>query len=341
MAVAKLPSPSEVSEMEGPKAIATILNYCQPFASVSRKYNYLMFKILKFQRLRQFIHENSFSYPRSHSPTSPVCGVAENSQDMENTETNDYTQSYKYANSTDHTQTFQYTDASDNIQSFQYNNTIDNTWTFQYNNTIDNTQTFQYTGTVDNTQPFQYNNTIDNTTFQYNDTIDNTRTVQYNNTIDNTQTLQNTDTINNTQAFQYMDSIYNTEGIQNTENNAVFHSKDSQAIVFARSSRERKYQETPPSPIYTAQTYQQYYKFRNVPGSSTMTYYRDLENPNRGTITSITSARKTSTLSPRELIPIQNFKMRQLALLEAQQTPVIDHNNTFGEFGMVPMINIL
>ena len=32
--------------------------------------------------------------------------------------------------------------------------------------------------------------------------------------------------------------------------------------------------------------------------------------------------------------------MKRLALLEAQSTPVIDPN-TFGEFGMVPMINIL
>ncbi|XP_051035003.1 sex comb on midleg-like protein 1 [Phodopus roborovskii] len=194
----------------------------------------------------------------------------------------------------DYTQTFQYADAIDNTQTFQYDDAIDNTQTFQYSDSIDNTQTFQYSGSIESNQTFQYSDSIDsNQTFQYSDSIDNTQT------------------------FQYSDSINNSQSIQNTENNSD-------------SSPERDYQETPPSPTYTAQTYQQYYRYKNIPGSSTMTYYSDIENTTSDTITSATSTvKEASPLPPGELIPIQNPEMKRLALLEAQRVPMIDPT-TFG-----------
>ncbi|XP_040600035.1 sex comb on midleg-like protein 1 [Mesocricetus auratus] len=156
-------------------------------------------------------------------------------------------------------------------------------------------------------------------------TTDYTQTFQYADAFDNTQTFQYADVIDNTQAFQYSDSIDNSESTQNTENNTV-----SQEVVFTMSSPERAYQETPSSPTYTAQTYQQYYKFKDIPGSSTMTYYSNFENTNSDTITSAGSTvKEASPLPPGELIPIQNPEMRRLALLEAQRVPVIDPN-TFG-----------
>ncbi|EGW08843.1 hypothetical protein I79_011232 [Cricetulus griseus] len=202
--------------------------------------------------------------------------------------------------------------------------------------TIDYTQTSQYADCIDNRETFQYADCIDNReTFQYSDTIDNSQTFQYADTIDNSQTDQYADTIDNTLTYQYLDSVNNNENIQNTENNT-----GSQEAVFTNSSPERDYQETPPSPIYTAQTYQQYYRFKNIPGSSTMTYYPNFESTNSDTITTDSSTvKESSPLPPGELIPIQNPEMRRLALLEAQRVPVIDPN-TFGEFGMAPMIII-
>ncbi|XP_035306197.1 sex comb on midleg-like protein 1 [Cricetulus griseus] len=273
-----------------------------PFRSATRKYNYLTSKRRKIQRLRRFIHDNSISYPQSYSPTSPVRPRSEGSQDMENDQTIDYTQTSQYADCIDNRETFQYADCIDNRETFQYADCIDNRETFQYADCIDNRETFQYSDTIDNSQ-----------TFQYADTIDNSQTDQYADTIDNTLT------------YQYLDSVNNNENIQNTENNT-----GSQEAVFTNSSPERDYQETPPSPIYTAQTYQQYYRFKNIPGSSTMTYYPNFESTNSDTITTDSSTvKESSPLPPGELIPIQNPEMRRLALLEAQRVPVIDPN-TFG-----------
>ncbi|OBS81018.1 hypothetical protein A6R68_20777 [Neotoma lepida] len=145
--------------------------------------------------------------------------------------------------------------------------------------------------------------------------------------VDSTQTFQYTDRINTTPTSEYADSIANTKSIQNTENNAVPRSVDSQEVILIDSSPERDYQESPPSPVYTAETYEQYYRLREIPGSSTMPYYSDFENRSLDTITSTVS--EASTLPPGELIPIQNPEMRRLALLEAQRTPTIDPN-TFG-----------
>ncbi|XP_055471711.1 LOW QUALITY PROTEIN: sex comb on midleg-like protein 1 [Psammomys obesus] len=460
------PSPSKIREIEEPKSVATVLNYCQgiyksvqklekkfgnidekvkkiyrfrarsywyytPFASVSRKYNHLMSKRRKLQRPRRFIHENSVSYSESYSPTSPVCMTRENSQDIENTETKDYIQSFQYADFTDNTQTSQYSDTIDNTKIFQYTDNINNTQTFQYIDT-NNTQAFQYSDTEDNRQAVQYSDTEDNTqavqysdnedntqAVQYSDNEDNTQAVQYSDNEDNTQAVQYSDTDYNTQAFQYADTDYNTRafqyvdtdyntwafrntdidyntqafryaatdyntrafqyadtdyntrafryadtdyntrafqyadtnyntryadtdyntravqdtdstyvtaGIQNAENNAVFHSEDSQA-VFSGSSLERDYQETPSSPRFTAEISEQYYRFKNVPSTSTVTYYSDLESSNMDTITSATwRVREASTPSLRAFIPVKNPEMRQSALLEAQRIPVIDPN---------------
>lgn len=184
--------------------------------------------------------------------------------------------------------------------------------------------------TVDYTQICQYSNSVDNT-----------QMVQHPDSIDNTQMSQNLDSIGNVQTFQHTESMDNTGSIQNTETDAVVQSDDSQGVICISSSPESDYQETPQSPTYTAQSYEEYCGFKTTPGSSTMIHYSDFENPNLNTITSSTPIMmKESTHPQGELIPIQNPEMKQLALLEAQSTPVIDPN-TFGEFGMVPMINIL
>ncbi|XP_034340696.1 sex comb on midleg-like protein 1 [Arvicanthis niloticus] len=320
----------EIQEIEGPEAITTILNYCQlifktvqrlekklddmdekvtkiyrtrsrsfwnypVLRSVARKYNYLTSKRVKEQKVNQVDHDNSFTYPQSYSPTSPVRRREAYNQDMENIESMDYS------------------------LPLQYTNPIDNSQTFQYTDTVNNNQTIQYTDTVDLSQ-----------TIQYTDTVDLSQTIQYTDTVDLSQTIQYTDTVDNVQPFHYTSTVTNMEVIRNTENNAVFHSENSQEVEFARSSPERDYQETPPSPVYTTQTYEQYYRLKDIPGSSTMPYYSNLEIPNMDTITSATStAKEASSLPPGELIPIQNPEMRQMALLEAQLTPVIDPN-TFG-----------
>ncbi|XP_036031477.1 sex comb on midleg-like protein 1 [Onychomys torridus] len=282
----------EICETEEPKATVDVLNYCQviyktvqslekkfddldekvtkmyhsrarsfwrypPFREVSRRYNYLMSKRRKVQKVRQFIQDNLISRPHSYSPTSLVLERNEDSEDTENNQTGDYLQA------------------------------------FQYPNSIENTQTFQYADCINNNQPLHY-----------------------------------ADDIYNTHTLQYADSI--DTSIQNTEDNDVYHSEDSQEVILVGSSPERDYQETPPSPTSTGQSYQQYYRFKNSPSSSTVPYYSDFENTNMDTITSTTSTvKEASTLPPGELIPIQNPEMRRLALLEAQRSPVIDPN-TFG-----------
>lgn len=230
----------------------------KPLRSVSRRYDYLKSKRIKLQEESQIVHDNTFSYPQSYSPTSPVRTRDDYNPDVENEETVDYTQ------------------------------------TCHHSNSIDNTQMYQYL-----------------------------------------------DSIGNAQAFQYAESMDNTGSIQNTENDAVFQSDDSQGVICISSSPESDYQETPLSPKYTAQSSEEDCGFKTIPGSSTMIHYSDFENPNLNTITSSTPVMmKESTHPQGELIPIQNPEMKRLALLEAQSTPVIDPN-TFGEFGMVPMINIL
>ncbi|XP_052026551.1 sex comb on midleg-like protein 1 [Apodemus sylvaticus] len=400
------PEAHEIQQIEGPQAIATLTNYCQiifttvqrlekkfdemdekvtkiyrarsrsfwnypPLRSATRKYNYLVSKRVKVQKVKQVVHDNSFTYPQSYSPTSPVRRREEYNQDTESIESMDYSLPFQSTDTVNNSQTFQYTDAIDNTQSFhqtvqytdtvdltqtvQYTDTVDLTQTVQYTDTVDVSQTVQYTDTVDLTQTVQYTNTVDlnqtvqytdtvdlnqtvqytdtvdlNQTVQYADTVDLSQTIQYADTVDLSQTIQYTDTVDNAQPFQYSSAVNNTEGIQNTENNAVFHSENSQEVVFSGSSPDRDYQETPPSPTYTTQTYEQYYRFKDVPGSSTMPYYSDFEIPNMDTFTPTTSTpRKASTLPPGELIPIQNPEMKRMALLEAQRTPVIDPN-TFG-----------
>jgi hypothetical protein len=303
----------------------------KPLKSATRKYNYLTpKKRRKVQKVREVVDDDPFAYPQSYSPTSPVRRREGYNQDMENIEPMDCTLP------------FQYTDTIDNSQTFQYTDTIDNSQTFQYTDTVDLSQTVQYTDTVDLNQTVQYTDTVDlNQTVQNTDTVDLSQTLQNTDTVDLSQTLQNTDTVNNAQPFQYTNTVNNTVGIQNTENNDVFHSENSQEAVLVRSSLERDYQETPPSPTYTTESYEQYYRLRNVPGSSTMPFYSDIEIPNMDTITSAPStSREASTLPPGELIPIRNPEMRRRAFLEALLTPVIDPN-TFGEFSMASMINIL
>ncbi|NP_001361133.1 sex comb on midleg-like protein 1 isoform X1 [Mus musculus] len=339
-----------------------------PLKSATRKYNYLTpKKRRKVQKVREVVDDDPFAYPQSYSPTSPVRRREGYNQDMENIEPMDCTLPFQYTDTIDNSQTFQYTDTIDNSQTFQYTDTVDLSQTVQYTDTVDLNQTVQYTDTVDLNQTVQYTDTVDlsqtlqNTdtvdlsqTVQYTDTVDLNQTVQYTDTVDlnqtvqntdtvdlsqtlqNTdtvdlsQTLQNTDTVNNAQPFQYTNTVNNTVGIQNTENNDVFHSENSQEAVLVRSSLERDYQETPPSPTYTTESYEQYYRLRNVPGSSTMPFYSDIEIPNMDTITSAPStSREASTLPPGELIPIRNPEMRRRAFLEALLTPVIDPN-TFG-----------
>lgn len=254
----------------------------KPLRSVSRKYDYLKSKRPKLQEESQIVHDNTFSYPQSYSPTSPVRTRDDYNPDVENEDTVDYTQAFHYSNSIDNTQMFQYPDSSDNTQMYQ---------------------------------------SLDS--------------------IDNAQTFQNADSIGNVQTFQYAESVDNTGSIQNTENDAVFQSDNSQGVICISSSPESDYQETPLSPKYTAQSDEEYCGLKTIPGSSTMIHCSDFENPNLNTSTSSTPIMmKESTLPQGELIPIQNPEMKRLALLEAQSTPVIDPN-TFGEFGMVPMINIL
>ncbi|XP_041910320.1 sex comb on midleg-like protein 1 [Arvicola amphibius] len=301
----KEPQPSEIREIEEPKTIVDIMNHIQaiskaiqslekkfddmnnkvtkiyysrsrsfwhypPLKSVVRRYNYLSSKRLKLMKESRVDQEDTYSFPQSYSPTSPVRRRDEESLDIENDEIIDYTRTY------------QYSDSVDNAQMFQYPDSIDNAQTYQYSDSIGNAQTYQYS-----------------------------------------------DSIGNAQTFQYADSIDNAESIQNTKNDAVFHYEDSQRVVCISSS-ESDFQASPLSPIYTAQNYQQYCRFKKSPGSSTMTHYSDLENPNLDTTTSSTSTMmKESTLPQGELIPIQNPEMKRLALLEAQSTPVIDPN-TFG-----------
>ncbi|XP_021008431.1 uncharacterized protein LOC110286442 [Mus caroli] len=283
-----------------------------PLKSATRKYNYLTpKKRLKVQKVREVVDDDPFAYPQSYSPTSPVRRREGYNQDMENIEPMDCTLPLQYTDTIDNSQTFQYTDTVDLSQNdqntdvidldqtVQYTDTIDLSQTLQNTDVIDLDQTVQYTDTTDlsqtlqNTdvidldQTVQYTDTIDlsqtlqNTdvidldqTIQYTDTIDLSQTLQNTDTIDLSQTLQNTDTVNNAQPLQYTNTVNNTMGIQNTENNDVFHSENSQEAVLVRSSPERDYQETPPSPTYTTQSYEQYYRLRNVPGSSTMPFYR-------------------------------------------------------------------
>ncbi|NP_001414106.1 Scm polycomb group protein like 1 [Rattus norvegicus] len=416
----------EIQEIEGPRAIASILNYCQlifktvqrlenkfddldekvtkiyrarsrsfwnypPLRSAVRKYNYLRSKRVKVQKVEQIVHDDSFTYPQSYSPTSPVCRRQDNNQDMENIEPMDYTLPFQYTDAINNSQSFQYTDDINNSQTFQYTDTVnlsptvqytdsvDLSQTIQYTDTVDLSQTIQYTDNADLSQTVQYTDTVDlsqtiqytdsvdlnqtirytdsvdlnqtirytdsvdlnqtirytdsvdlSQTIQYTDNVDLSQTVQYTDTDDLSQTVQYADTVNNAQSFQYTSTVNNTENIQNPEDDDVFDSEDSQEVVFAASTPERDYQETPPSPVYTTQTYAEYYRFKDVPGSSTMPYFSDFEIPNMDTIISATSrAKEESTLPPGELIPIQNPEMRQMALLEAQRTPVIDPN-TFG-----------
>ncbi|XP_032746135.1 sex comb on midleg-like protein 1 [Rattus rattus] len=396
----------EIQEIEGPRAIASILNYCQlifktvqrlenkfddldekvtkiyrarsrsfwnypPLRSAVRKYNYLRSKKVKVQKVEQIVHDNSFTYPQSYSPTSPVCRRQDNDQDMENIEPMDYTLPFQYTDAINNSQSFQYTDDINNSQTFQYTDTCtdnaDLSQTIQYTDTADLSQTIQYTDSVDLNQTIRYTDSVDlnqtirytdsvdlnqtirytdsvdlnqtirytdsvdlNQTIRYTDNVDLSQTVQYTDTDDLSQTVQHADTVNNAQSFQYTDTVNNTENIQNTEDDDIFDSEDSQEVVFAASTPERDYQETPPSPEYTTQTYAEYYRFKDVPGSSTMPYFSDFEIPNMDTIISATSrAKEESTLPPGELIPIQNPEMKRTALLEAQRTPVIDPN-TFG-----------
>ncbi|XP_057616774.1 sex comb on midleg-like protein 1 [Chionomys nivalis] len=290
----KEPQPPEIRETEEPKAIVDIMNHFQvisktvqrlekkiddmdnkvtkiyysrarsfwrypPFKLVSRRYNYLTSKRLKLQKESQVVHDDTFSYPQSYSPTSPVRTRDEPSFDVENDETIDYIQMY------------------------------------QYHDIIDNAQTFQNPDSIDNAQMFQ-----------------------------------NPDSIDSAQTYQYADSVDNTESIQNTENDAVFHFDGSLGVRCISSSPESNHQETPLSPKYTPQNYQQHCRFKRIPGSSTMTHYSDFENPNLyTTISSASTILKGSNLPRGELIPIRNPEMKRLALLEAQSTPVIDPN-TFG-----------
>ncbi|XP_013206003.1 sex comb on midleg-like protein 1 [Microtus ochrogaster] len=216
-----------------------------PFKLVSRRYNYLTSKRRKLQKESQVVHDDTFSYPQSYSPTSPVRTRDEVSFDVENEETVDYTQMHQCPD-----------------------------------------------------------------------------------IIDNAQMFQNPDSIDNAQTHQYADSMDNTESIQNTENDAVFHSDDSLGVRCISSSPESNRPETPQSPIYTPQDY--HCGFKINPGSSTMTHYSDFENPNlHTTISSASTILRGSHLPRGELMPIRNPEMKQLALLEAQSTPVIDPN-TFG-----------
>ncbi|XP_041502625.1 sex comb on midleg-like protein 1 [Microtus oregoni] len=273
----KEPQPPEIREIEEPKAIVDIMNHFQvisktvqrlekkidgidnkvtriyysrarsfwhypPFKLVSRRYNYLTSKRVKLQKESQVVHDDTFSYPQSYSPTSPVRTRDEVSFDVENEETIDYTQTHPCPD-----------------------------------------------------------------------------------IIDNAQMFQNPDSIDNAQTYQYADSMDNTESIQNTENDAVFHSDDSLGVRCISSSPESNRPETPQSPVYTPQNYH-----CRIPGSSTRTHYSDFENPNlHTTISSASTILRGSHIPRAELMPIRNPEMKRLALLEAQSTPVIDPN-TFG-----------
>ena len=172
------------------------------------------------------------------------------------------------------------------------------------------------------------------------ETIDYTQRHQCPDTIDNAQKFQNPDSIDNAQTYQYADSMDNAESIQNTENDAVFHSDESLGVRRISSSPEsNNHPESPMSPVYTPQNY--HGRFERNPASPTMTHHTDFENSNLySTISSASTILSGSNLPLGELIPIRTPEMKRSALLQAQSTPVIDPN-TFGEFGMVPMINIL
>ncbi|KAL6036931.1 hypothetical protein STEG23_015243 [Scotinomys teguina] len=157
-------------------------------------------------------------------------------------------------------------------------------------------------------------------TFQYPSSIDNTRAHQHIYGTGGNQTMQSTDDIYKTS--QCANFINSTKSIQNTEDSAVFHPEDP-----VGTSPEREYQETPTDLTSTAQTYQQYYRLKNIPGSYTMPYYSDFENLNPGTITSASkTVKEARTLPPGEYIPVKKPEKKQSAFLKAQRMPVIDPN---------------
>ncbi|KAM7339136.1 hypothetical protein ACRRTK_002620 [Alexandromys fortis] len=116
-----------------------------PFKLVSRRYNYLRSKRPKLQKESQVVHDESFSYPHSYSPTSPVRTRDEASFDVENEETIDYTQTYQCPDIIDDAQMFQTPDYVDNAQTFQNPDSIDNAQTYQDADSMDNTESIQNT----------------------------------------------------------------------------------------------------------------------------------------------------------------------------------------------------
>ncbi|KAK7804700.1 hypothetical protein U0070_022403 [Myodes glareolus] len=117
----------------------------KPLKSVSRRYDYLKSKRLKLQEESQIVHDNTFSYPQSYSPTSPVRTRDDYNPDVENEETVDYTQTCHHSNSIDNTQMYQYLDSIGNAQSFQYADSIGNAQAFQDAESMDNTGSIQNT----------------------------------------------------------------------------------------------------------------------------------------------------------------------------------------------------
>ncbi|XP_028743612.1 sex comb on midleg-like protein 1 [Peromyscus leucopus] len=282
----------EICEVEDPKATVDILNYCQVIYKTVQRLE------KKFDDLDEKVTKIYHSRARSFWRYPPFRAVSRR---------------YNYLMSRRHKLQKARRFINDNLISrpHSYSPT---TVVFERNEDSEDMENNQ---TVDYLQAFQYPNSIDNTeTFQYADYIDNNQALHY------------SDDLYNTQSSKYANSI--DSSIQNNEDNDVFHSEDSQEVILVSSSPERDYEETPPSPTSTGQTYQQYYRFKNNPSSSSVPYYSDFENTNVDTITSTTSTvKEASTLPPGELIPIQNPEMRRLALLEAQRSPVIDPN-TFG-----------
>ncbi|XP_031232622.1 sex comb on midleg-like protein 1 [Mastomys coucha] len=300
------PEIHEIQEIEGPQAIETILNYCQiMFKTVQRLENMLDEMDEKVTKIYRARSRSFWNYPpfksavRKYNYLMPKRVKVQKRRKLVHDDSFNYPQSYSSTSPVHRRE--EYNQDMENIESMDYSLPL------QCSDTDNNSQAVQYTDTVDLSQ-----------------------TIKYTDTVDLSQTIKYTDTVDNAQLFQYTNTVNNTEGIQNTENNSVLHSENSQEEESSESSPERDYQETPPSPTYTAQTYEQYYRYKDVPGSSTMPYYSDFEIPNMDNITSTPStSREANTLPPGELIPIQNPEMRRMALLEAQRTPVIDPD-TFG-----------